>query len=352
MKVLSLFANVGLGEFYFKSAGFNVVVANELLSDRVEFYKKLYPDTNKVIGGDIAKDSIRDQIVDACNEFGPIDLVIATPPCQGMSVANALKKPDDDRNKLVVYALDIFDRIGAKYMLIENVPQMAKTFINHKGSAVNIIDYINQSIPSNYKCICKTLNAKHLGSPQSRRRSISLISPNGSWSHPEENQKIKSLRDAIGHLPSLSNGEHSNLPWHFASNHNPNHVKWMSATPEGETAFNNKIDYPQKDGRKIKGFMTTYKRMFWDQPAPTVTMANGSISSQNNVHPKDPRVLTIRELLCVCGLPENAFDKFANLQTDGTYKYDYSPNFIRKVIGELFLPRMSLSILNNLNETN
>lgn len=348
MKVLSLFANVGLGEFYFKSAGFDVVVANELLDDRVEFYKKLHPDTNEVISGDISKALVRDKIVDACNKYGPIDLIVATPPCQGMSVANALKKPDDDRNKLVVYALDIFNRVGANYMLIENVPQMAKTFINHNGSAVNIIDYINSVIPSTHKCICNTLNAKYLGSPQSRRRSISLISPNGSWKHPTHDQNTQTLRDAIGHLPSLSNGEHSGLPWHFASNHNANHVKWMSATPEGETAFNNKFDYPQKDGRKIKGFMTTYKRMFWDQPAPTVTMANGSISSQNNVHPKDPRVLTIRELLCVCGLPENAFDSFAHQQADGSFKYDYSPNFIRKVIGELFLPKMSLRILQNL----
>jgi DNA (cytosine-5)-methyltransferase 1 len=348
MKVLSLFANVGLGEFYFKSAGFDVVVANELLDDRVEFYKKLHPDTHAVISGDISQLSVRDKIINACNKFGPIDLIVATPPCQGMSVANALKKPDDDRNKLVIYALDIFNRVGANYMLIENVPQMAKTFINHSGSVVNIIDYINSMIPSTHQCICNTLNAKYLGSPQSRRRSISLISPNGSWKHPTHDHNTQSVRDAIGHLPSLSNGEHSNLPWHFASNHNSNHVKWMSATPEGETAFNNKLHYPQKDGRRIKGFMTTYKRMFWDEPAPTVTMANGSISSQNNVHPKDPRVLTIRELLCVCGLPENAFDQFAHLNDDNSYAYDYSPNFIRKVIGELFLPKMSISILNTL----
>ena len=95
--------------------------------------------------------------------------------------------------------------------------------------------------------------------------------------------------------------------------------------------------------------MTTYKRMFWDQPAPTVTMTNGSISSQNNVHPKDPRVLTIRELLAVCGLPENYLDKFSHAQADGSFKYDFSPNFIRKVIGEIFLPKMSLSIIKSIN---
>ena len=122
----------------------------------------------------------------------------------------------------------------------------------------------------------------------------------------------------------------------------------MSATPEGETAFNNPVNYPKKDGRRIKGFMTTYKRMYWDKPAPTVTMTNGSISSQNNVHPTDPRVLSIRELLCVCGLPENCLDKFAHIQSDGSYTYDYKSNFIRQVIGEIFLPKMCYEIIKNI----
>lgn len=349
MKVLSLFANVGFGEFYFEQNDINVVVANELLEDRADFYKLLHPNTNSVICGDICNPSTKQSIIDACNEHGPIDLILATPPCQGMSVANATKHPNDPRNKLIIHAMDIFNQISAKYMLIENVPQMPKTFISHNNKAVNIIDYINSVLPQGYKCISEVLNAKYFGSPQSRKRSISLISPSGSWRHPDKSDKISTLRNAIGHLPSLSNGEHSNIPWHFASKHNPNHVTWMSHTAEGETAFNNPIYYPQKDGRRIKGFMTTYKRMFWDQPAPTVTMTNGSISSQNNVHPKDPRVLSIRELLVVCGLPEDCLDRFSSLQEDGSFQYDFSPNFIRKVIGEIFLPKMSLSIIKSIN---
>jgi DNA (cytosine-5)-methyltransferase 1 len=90
--------------------------------------------------------------------------------------------------------------------------------------------------------------------------------------------------------------------------------------------------------------------MFWDEPAPTVTMTNGSISSQNNVHPSDTRVLSIRELLLVCGLPENCLDKFSNKLPNGSYSYDYSPNFIRKVIGEIFLPKMSFEIIKNIEK--
>tara|TARA_Y100000361_G_scaffold126733_1_gene120845 strand:+ start:12995 stop:14053 length:1059 start_codon:yes stop_codon:yes gene_type:complete len=349
MKILSLFSNVGFGEFYLSDLGHEVVVANELVPERVDFYKELHPTTKEVICGDICSQSTQKKIIEACEEHGPIDIIIATPPCQGMSVANALKLPDDIRNRLIVHAMNIFNKVSPQYMLIENVPQMAKTYINYRKKAINIVDFIKSKLPEDFDCRWDILNSKDYGIPQSRSRSICLISKYGSWSHPDPNMETLSLHDAIGHLPSLSNGEHSDIPWHFSPKHNENHVRWMSATPEGDTAFNNPTEYPQKDGRRIKGFMTTYKRMFWNKPAPTVTMTNGSISSQNNVHPSDPRVLSVRELLLVCGLPENCLDKFSNKLPDNTFSYDYSPNFIRKVIGEIFLPNMCLEILRTIN---
>ena len=176
MKVLSLFANVGFGEFFFEENGLEVVVANELLQNRVDLYKRMYPKTKSVICGDICDEDIQSKIISDCQKFGPIDLIVATPPCQGMSVANATKKLNDPRNKLIVHAMEIFNKVGARYMLIENVPQMPKTFIYHKGKAVNIVDYINSVLPKNYKCISEVLNAKNYGTPQSRKRSISLIS--------------------------------------------------------------------------------------------------------------------------------------------------------------------------------
>lgn len=357
MKVLSLFANVGFGEFYFRDHGFNVVVANELLQDRVDFYKKLHPDTSNVICGDICDANIRDSIVEACSACGPIDMVIATPPCQGMSVANALKSPDDIRNTLIVYAMDIFKRVEAKYMLIENVPGMINTYITYNGEAVRIIDFINSKLPNNYKCNAKVLNGKYFGTAQSRSRSICLISENGEWEHPDVEDDVLTLKDVIGDksdFPSLESSQISNIPWHFAPKHNPNHIKWMSCTPEGATAFDNPKDFPSKDGRRIKGFKTAYKRMSWSEPAPTVTMMNGSISSQNNVHPgrklsnglqSDSRVLSIREVLAVCGLPTDCLDQFCSIGSDGSFQYDYKPNFIRQVLGELFLPKMALAMV-------
>jgi len=364
MKVLSLFSNVGFSEFYLNEIGFDVVVANELEPDRCDFYKTMHPNTKDVICGDICKQNIENKIIEACQQHGPIDLILATPPCQGMSIANAQRELDDIRNKLIIQIMKIFNKIQPKYMLIENVPGMAKTFINYHRKAWNILDFIDHKLPENYKCNFKVLDAKDYLTPQSRKRSICLISENGSWTHPKPYNSEITLKDSIGHLPSLRNGEHSDLPWHFAKEHNQRHVLWMSNTPEGKSAFENKEHYPQKDGRRISGFLTTYKRMSWNKPAPTVTMANGSISSQNNVHPgypiawnktqTDPRVLSIRELLCISGLPEDCFDsnKYVIKNEDGTFKYIPSFNFVRKIIGEMFPPKMSKAIISNINGKN
>jgi DNA (cytosine-5)-methyltransferase 1 len=368
MKVLSLFANVGFGEYYFDRNGFDVVVANELLDDRVEFYKKFHSNSTNLIAGDIAEQITKNNIISSCLQHGNIDLIMATPPCQGMSIANAQKDKDDIRNTLIVHAMEVFNKVKPKYMLIENVPQMAKTFINHEGNTVNIIKFIKSQLPEGFECHCKVLNAKNLGTAQSRSRSICLISKNGEWQHPKSFDELITVRDVIddfSKFPTLNQSENSDewdIPWHFAPKHNAKHVEWMTNTGTGKTAFDNELHYPHviEDGEKrtISGFKTTYKRMDWDSPAPTVTMTNGSISSQNNVHPgrkyvdgtySDARVLTIRELLAICGLPIDCLDKFAKKEDDGSYKYDYSPNFIRKVIGEMFLPRMALSIIKTIN---
>ena len=85
MKAVSLFANIGVAEAYLEEIGMNVVVANELIERRAKLYSQIYPNTN-MICGDITQTKVFNKIVDACNEVN-IDILMATPPCQGMSTA-------------------------------------------------------------------------------------------------------------------------------------------------------------------------------------------------------------------------------------------------------------------------
>lgn len=335
MKALSLFANIGIGETYLKDLGIDVVVANELLPSRVAIYQHFHPETT-VIAGDITKENTFNTILTEAHKHS-IDIIIATPPCQGMSVAGQMKS-DDPRNTLIIKAMEVFNQLKPKYMLIENVPQMLKTSIVFKEEVINIKKFIEQEIGSDYKVEFNVFDAADYGTAQHRKRTIVRIYKKElEWPAPIK-QELISVEQAIGDLPSLESGESSSLTYHHAKKHNENHILWMKHTPTGKTAFDNIEHYPQKDGRRIKGFSTTYKRIYWDKPSPTITMGNGSISSQNNVHPgrllpngtySDARVLTLLEIIRLTGLPDN-WNPPSHI----------SDNILRHLIGEAVPPKM------------
>lgn len=310
MNGLSLFANVGIGETYLHKNNINIKVANELLKKRCDIYTYNNKKTD-VIVGDITNDTVFDNIMKSAIKHA-CEFIIATPPCQGMSVAGQ-RKHNDDRNDLITYVVKAIDILQPKYIIIENVPQIEKTKINIDHQKVFIIDYLKNSL-NNYKINYKVLNSADYGTAQSRKRMFILLSRQdvAEWTFNMVKKDVLTLKDKIGHLPSLNAGESSNIKYHYAIEHNPEHIRWMSHTPSGKTAIDNKIHYPEKDGRRIKSYRSTYRRLRWDKPASTITMKSHFISSQNNVHPgrklddgtySDARALTPLELILLTGLP-------------------------------------------------
>lgn len=342
-KGLSLFANVGIAETYLKNIGFPIVLANELLPERVKFYEHLHG--HDAISGSITEDIVYKNIISQAKNLG-VNFILATPPCQGMSIAGKMKD-DDPRNSLIIKAMQAFQDLLPEFMLIENVPQMFKTSILLNGQFVNIKDYL-QSIADqyDYHIAFDIFDAADYGTPQNRKRSFTRIYKKSyEWSNPVKQVWI-TVEDSIGNLPSLEAGEKSSINYHYGSKHNNNHILWMKHTPTGKTALDNPVHFPQKDNRKIKGFSTTYKRISWNKPAPTITMANGSISSQNNVHPgrllsdgtySDARVLTLLEIFRLTGLPDN--------WNPPSWATD---SMIRHVIGEAIPPKLVESIFKGL----
>ena len=127
LNVLSLFSNIGVAEAYFEQIGVNVVVANEIDERRAILYSKIYPNTQMVCG-DIREEFIKNKIFEKC-EMCEIDVIMATPPCQGMSTAGRQIK-DDERNSLILDVIEVILRVKPKYVFIENVPQFYNTKIN------------------------------------------------------------------------------------------------------------------------------------------------------------------------------------------------------------------------------
>lgn len=344
MNGVSLFANVGIAETYIHKHNINIVVANELLKSRAAFHQENHPKC-KMIQGDITEPTVYKEIVSFAKKK-KCDFLIATPPCQGMSIAGKMKE-DDPRNSLIKFVIKMIQDIQPTNALIENVQGVLKTSILVNGKSVKITDYVSNELePLGYFINPIIVDAADYGTPQTRKRAIFLISKIAKWLAPKTMKKI-TVKEAIGHLPTLESGEESSILYHYAKKHNDRHISVLRHTPSGKTALHNKEHYPKKaDGTRIKGFATTYKRIEWNKPAPTITMANGSVSSQNNVHPgslkkdgtySDARVLTLKEIFILTGLPEDWHPpKWA------------SENLIRQVIGEGVPPKLIDSLLSSM----
>ncbi|SJZ47134.1 DNA cytosine methyltransferase [Mycoplasmopsis verecunda] len=333
--VTSLFSSAGIGTFYLDKLDLNLSLSNELLLKRAQYHSFLYPNCLS-IAGDITDEKIFNTLINKHKELGN-EILIATPPCQGMSVAGK-NDPNDVRNLLIVQVVEFIKLTKPKLIMIENVVQLYKTKIFVNNELILIKDYIIKELSSLYKHIdFYTVNSKEFDTPQDRKRALVIISNEKfKMSQPTP---ITSVRDAIEHLPSLEPGQCSSIPYHNAKTHSDRQISWMRNTPTGKSALHNETNYPVKtDGQRIKGFATTYKRIEWDKPSPTITMANGSISSQNNVHPgrlnpdgtySDARVLTLKEIFLLTGL-------------DDTFQVPEwaSENLVRQIIGESVPPKI------------
>ncbi|HHV6867988.1 TPA: DNA cytosine methyltransferase, partial [Haemophilus influenzae] len=82
---LSLFSGSGIGEYFLSRVGIDIIVANELIKKRADLYQKIYPN-HKMVTGDIRNQSIFNKVLNVALA-NQVDFLIASPPCQGMSVA-------------------------------------------------------------------------------------------------------------------------------------------------------------------------------------------------------------------------------------------------------------------------
>lgn len=373
LNAVSLFANVGVAEAYFDKVGVNVVVANEIDPERARFYNHLYPTTDMVVG-DITSKSIQDEIVSKSVAHN-VELLIATPPCQGMSTAGK-KEEFDPRNSLICCAVEIVKRLNPKFIMLENVPEQLLTRVNVNDELLLIPDYLHKQLGDEYFFADEVvIDTSNYGIPQSRQRAIFLLTRKDMgfvWQMPCKSSKKVTMKDAIGDLPILDpyvrDIDYQDMlklfphfedrkkkaleisKWHYPPTHIYRQVYALMHTPSGQTAFNNKEDFrPKKaDGTFVKGFKNTYKRQEWNKPACTITMYNRTIGSQNNVHPgrpigvdndgnplySDARVLTVYEIMIIMSLPKNwNIPEWA------------SESFIRSVIGEGIPPLMTKKII-------
>ena len=94
---ISLFSSSGIGDLGLKANGIETVIACELFEERMGLFRNNYPQA-KCFQGDIW--TLKDEIIDYYNTHYTVPpfLILATPPCQGMS-SNGMGKMLSDYRK-------------------------------------------------------------------------------------------------------------------------------------------------------------------------------------------------------------------------------------------------------------
>lgn len=325
---ISLFSSAGVGCYGFKMEDFQCIATNEIIERRLDiqrFNRKCKYETGYICG-DITKEETKDQIRNEINRWknhensNGLDVLIATPPCQGMSVANH-KKTDTEivRNSLVVESIKLIKELKPKVFIFENVPAFMKTICTDLDRQDKpISEAIQVNLGAEYSYAARVINFKDYGACSSRSRTVVIgvrsdladdISPYELF---PDRKVERTLRDVIGDMRSLKTmGEISPDDIYHSFRAYPEHMRsWISGLREGESAFDN-TDPLRRPHQIVDGVVVPnqrkngdkYRRQFWDKTGPCVHTRNDQLASQNTVHPQDDRVFSIRELMMMMTIP-------------------------------------------------
>ena len=373
MKYISLFSSAGIGTYNLKKMGLECIATNELLKKRMDIqrYNKVCKNEEQYLEGSIENPEIIKKLDNLIKKYskGNLDIIFATPPCQGMSVINHKKKDELNRNSLIIKSIELILKHKPKYFIFENVRSFLKTTCFYEGKNIKISQAIKQALSSEYEIENEILNFKYFGANSSRTRTI-VIGVRKDLEIPPlilfpDYSKPKTLKQIIGKLPELKKmGEINNADiLHNFKKYNPIMRNWISNLSEGQSAFDNadknKIPHHFKNGKKIYNKNLNgdkYKRQYWNQTAPCIHTRNDILSSQNTIHPVDDRVFSIREISMLQNIPKNF--KWFKHSYKKINEYNHSEKEqllksnemnIRNCIGEAVPPIIFQKIINKIN---
>ncbi len=266
---------------------------------------------------------------------GPIDIIVGGPPCQGFSknVPATYRFLEDPRNLLFREYLRFVEAIRPSIVVMENV---AEIFAAYGGSVRDeIVDRLTEM---GYSVAVKVVNTADYGVPQRRRRCIFLavrdadvvVFPqptHGLAGAPtlfgeEVLRPYVTAWDAISDLPRILDGEEF-VP--AANPHAPENEYQEWARKDGDVVFNQKSaklrpvqrkryeslqpgqgikDLPD-DLRPRGGYSGAYGRLDFTSQAPTITRWVFHAGSGRYGHPREVRIITMREAARLQGFTDD-----------------------------------------------
>lgn len=375
---VSLFSAAGVGCHGFKMAGFECIATNELIARRLDVQRangKCRFDSGYIVG-DATSSEVKEKVYDEVARWkrlgnDRVDVVMATPPCQGISVINHKKNAGEiKRNSLVIESVEIVRHIKPRVFVFENVQAFWKTLCVTKDEEVLPIGtFVQRELGGDYVISARVLNFMNYGSNSSRTRTL-VIGVDKEYRNQlvpydliPAYRKEPTLRDVIGGFEPLDWGEISPTDFYHAfRTYDARMRDWIHGLREGESAFDNSDprNRPHRfvDGETVENIRKNrdkYTRQKWDRFVQCVHTRNDQLAAQNTVHPVEDRVFSIRELMEMMTIPKTfrwmpqSLEELNALPLDEKRKLyaKHEPN-IRQCLGEAVPTEVIRQIAENI----
>lgn len=206
-RAVSLFSGCGGSDAGVVAAGFDVVMANDVLPYAREVYLANHPQTDYRLG-DVSKIAT----------FPEAELLVGCYPCQGFS-QGGLRDPSRKINTLYLEFARALQAMRPKAFIVENVSGMVRKNFSHL-----LADQFKVFGEAGYRVKAQVLNAADYGVAQDRKRifivgirddlGVDYDFPAPSHGEGRATPRV-TIRDAIGDLPEWPEGEFYAREFHW-----------------------------------------------------------------------------------------------------------------------------------------
>lgn len=204
---VSLFTGCGGSDAGITAAGFNVIMANDILPYARDVYLANHPETDYRLGN-----------ISKIEAFPAAELLVGCYPCQGFSQGGT-RDPSKKINTLYLEFARALRAIRPKAFIVENVSGMVRSNFAHL-----LEDQFRVFGEAGYRGVATVLNAADFGVPQERKRifivgirddlDVEYKFPEPSHGKGRDTAHL-TIQDAIGDLPEWPVGEFYDHDFHW-----------------------------------------------------------------------------------------------------------------------------------------
>lgn len=284
-----LFCGAGGMTKGFEMAGFNQVGGLDWFKEAGMTYRHNF--NHPHIEGDITSKEIKNKFITTVKKQlkgKPLTVLSGGFPCQGFSMSGS-RIVEDERNSLYKDMLEIIEELQPEFIVAENVKGLRSML---KGK---VEDKIKKDINDlGYEVNVTVLNSADYYVPQKRERIIFIANRIGKQNyHPSpllESGSYITTKEAIKDLIKLEDDKAFN---HVRTKHSDAMKDRLALVPEGKSLYDNYSD--------------SWKKCPWNEASCTIKENHGGV----NIHPIEPRVITVREMARLQSFPDDFIFKGA-----------------------------------------